>query len=88
MRSTLTASIAALATVAVMSGTALAGSHQKLMGDLVIFLDTSNPAPRATMEAAIAKFQDMQTGMRVAAVWRADRKGFITDIECFRPEAA
>jgi uncharacterized OB-fold protein len=29
----------------------------------------------------------MKTGMRVTARWRAERKGAITDIECFVPEA-
>jgi len=30
----------------------------------------------------------MTTGMRVTAEWRDERKGFITDIACFRPETA
>ena len=29
----------------------------------------------------------MKTGMRVKARWRDERKGMITDIECFEPEA-
>jgi uncharacterized OB-fold protein len=29
----------------------------------------------------------MKTGMRVKVRWRAERKGMITDIECFEPEA-
>lgn len=29
----------------------------------------------------------IRTGMRVKAVWRAEREGHITDIECFVPEA-
>ena len=29
----------------------------------------------------------MKTGMRVKARWRPERKGMITDIECFEPEA-
>lgn len=28
----------------------------------------------------------MKTGMRVKARWRSERKGMITDIECFEPE--
>lgn len=32
--------------------------------------------------------QRMSTGMRVKARWREDRKGMITDIECFVPEGA
>jgi len=30
----------------------------------------------------------MRTGMRVKARWREERKGMITDIECFVPEEA
>lgn len=30
----------------------------------------------------------MATGMRVRVRWRAERKGHITDIECFEPEGA
>lgn len=30
--------------------------------------------------------EQMKTGMRVRARWRAERKGMITDIECFEPE--
>ena len=29
----------------------------------------------------------MKSGMRVKARWRAERKGMITDIECFEPES-
>jgi uncharacterized OB-fold protein len=29
----------------------------------------------------------MHTGMRVCAVWRGEREGHISDIECFEPEA-
>lgn len=31
---------------------------------------------------------NMKTGMRVKVRWRAERKGMITDIECFEPEEA
>jgi hypothetical protein len=31
---------------------------------------------------------DVRTGMRVAIRWRDERKGHITDIECFEPERA
>ncbi len=82
MRSTLKASIAALATMAVMAGGALAGSHQKLTGDLIIFLDTSNPAPRATMEAAIAKFQEMHPELEVESTV-IDREAYKTQIRNF-----
>ena len=43
--------------VALTSTTLLAGPvSAELTGDLRIFLDTSNPAPRATMEAMIGQF--------------------------------
>ena len=44
---------AALAATAISGGATAAD----LTGDLKIFLDTSNPVPRATMEAMIARFQ-------------------------------
>jgi uncharacterized OB-fold protein len=34
----------------------------------------------------VASPDDVETGMRVRVRWRADRKGDITDIECFEPE--
>lgn len=55
MRSILKASIAALGLAAMTVG-GTSASGQSLSGDLKIFLDTSNPAPRATMEAMIARF--------------------------------
>ena len=59
MRSMLKAA-AAVAAAASLSGPASAG----LTGDLKIFLDTSNPAPRATMEAMIARFGALHPGAR------------------------
>ena len=50
MRSFFKASTAALGLVAAMATGAIADGHAKLSGDLVIFSDMSNPAPRATME--------------------------------------
>jgi len=32
--------------------------------------------------------EKVRTGMRVAIRWRDERKGHITDIECFEPEAS
>jgi uncharacterized OB-fold protein len=31
---------------------------------------------------------ELATGMRVKAVWRAEREGHLSDIECFEPEGA
>jgi len=36
----------------------------------------------------VAKREDMHTGMRVRARWRAERVGQIQDIACFEPESA
>jgi multiple sugar transport system substrate-binding protein len=77
----LQASIAALATTAVLAGGALAGSHS-LSGDLKIFLDTSNPAPRATMEAMIADFQEMHPGLNIETTV-IDREAYKTQIRNF-----
>ncbi|MDJ0827296.1 MAG: ABC transporter substrate-binding protein [Rhodobacter sp.] len=81
MRSMLKASIAALATAATLAGGAIAGSHQ-LSGDLKIFLDTSNPAPRATMEAAIAMFQEAHPDLNIETTV-IDREAYKTQIRNF-----
>lgn len=39
------------------------------------------------VHAVAAPLAQMATGMRVKARWADDRKGFITDISCFEPEA-
>lgn len=62
MQSTLKASIAALAAGAVLATPALA---QDLSGKLVIFSDMHDPAPRATMEALAAEFDEMHPGLEV-----------------------
>ncbi len=80
MRSMMKASVAALA-IAV-SGAAFAGSHGALTGDLKIFLDTSNPAPRATMEAMIARFQEMHPDLNIETTV-IDREAYKTQIRNF-----
>ena len=66
MHSIFKASIAALATTAVMAGGALAASHAKqLTGDLRIISDMSNPAPRAVMEGLVAQFQEMHPDLNI-----------------------
>ena len=37
----------------------------ELSGNLKIFLDTSNPAPRATMEEMIGRFQEKHPNMNI-----------------------
>jgi len=45
-------------------------------------------AATAMLHAVCAPAEaSMKTGMRVKARWRDQRKGMITDIECFEPEA-
>lgn len=82
MRSMYKAPLAALATAAVVAGSAFAGSHGALTGDLKIFLDTSNPAPRATMESMIAQFQEMHPDLNIETTV-IDREEYKTQIRNF-----
>ena len=78
MRSLIMASVVALA-----ASTALtAPASAELTGDLKIFLDTSNPAPRATMEAMIARFQEKNPGLNVETTI-IDREAYKTQIRNF-----
>jgi len=72
----LKASLAALATSAVIAGGAFAGSHS-LSGDLKIFLDTSNPAPRATMEKMIGDFGALHPDLNIEIT--------VIDREAYKP---
>ena len=76
MRSILTA--AAFATAAFLATPASAG----LSGDLKIFLDTSNPAPRATMEAMIARFGALHPDLEIETTI-IDREAYKTQIRNF-----
>ena len=62
------------------AGTAAHG--QSLSGDLKIFLDTSNPAPRATFEGMIADFQAMHPDLNVETTI-IDREAYKTQIRNF-----
>ena len=77
MRSMLKAA-AAVAAAASLSGPASAG----LTGDLNIFLDTSNPAPRATMEAMIARFGALHPELDIETTI-IDREAYKTQIRNF-----
>ncbi len=79
MRSYLKASIAAFATTAMLTGGA---SAESLTGDLKIFLDTSNPAPRATMEAMISRFQEQHPDLNIETTV-IDREAYKTQIRNF-----
>ena len=78
MKSTVTA----LAISALMAGTALADGHANLTGDLKIFLDTSNPAPRATMEKMISDFQALNPDLNIETTV-IDREAYKTQIRNF-----
>lgn len=73
----LTTLAASLAVSATMATSALA-----LTGDMKIFLDTSNPAPRATMEAMIAEFQAMHPDLNIETTV-IDREAYKTQIRNF-----
>jgi multiple sugar transport system substrate-binding protein len=70
--------VAAIAASAALSVPAYA----ELTGDLSIFLDTSNPAPRATMEGMIARFQEQHPGLNVETTV-IDREAYKTQIRNF-----
>jgi len=81
MRSTLKTSLAAISVSTMLAGSAFAASHA-LSGDLKIFLDTSNPAPRATMEAMIADFGAMHPDLNIETTV-IDREAYKTQIRNF-----
>ncbi|EPX80990.1 N-Acetyl-D-glucosamine ABC transport system, sugar-binding protein [Litoreibacter arenae DSM 19593] len=79
MRFTYKAPMLALSTAAMLT---TGVSAQELTGDLKIFLDTSNPAPRATMESAIAKFGEMNPDLNIETTI-IDREAYKTQIRNF-----
>ncbi len=69
--------------IALTGSTFLAGAASaELTGDLRIFLDTSNPAPRATMEKMIGDFQALHPGLNVETTV-IDREAYKTQIRNF-----
>lgn len=73
------------ATVAAMAAStmlAMPVSAADLSGDLKIFLDTSNPAPRATMEEMIGRFAAANPGLNVETTV-IDREAYKTQIRNF-----
>ena len=71
----------ALAVSALAGSSAYADGHA-LSGDLKIFLDTSNPAPRATMEAMIARFGEQHPDLNIETTV-IDREAYKTQIRNF-----
>ncbi|MEP2641432.1 ABC transporter substrate-binding protein [Roseobacter sp.] len=78
MRFTTKALLMALAGSTMIAGTAQA----ELTGDLNIFLDTSNPAPRATMEQLIAEFGALHPDLAIETTV-IDRDAYKTQIRNF-----
>ena len=78
MRSILKATVVSLAAVAALVGPASA----ELTGNLKINLDTSNPAPRATMEAMISRFQALNPDLNITTTV-IDREAYKTQIRNF-----
>ncbi len=78
MRFTTKTMLMALAGSTMLAGAATA----ELTGDLKIFLDTSNPAPRATMEAMIADFGELHPDLNIETTV-IDREAYKTQIRNF-----
>jgi len=76
--------LAALAAATILAGFPGHASAQQdpLTGELRIFLDTSNPAPRATMEEMIARFQAMHPDLEIETTI-IDREAYKTQIRNF-----
>ena len=81
MHSILKASAAALALSAVMAPGVSAEGHS-LSGDLVIFSDMSNPAPRAVMEGMVERFGEMHPELNIELTI-IDREAYKTQIRNF-----
>ena len=78
MRFTTRSTLMALAGSTMLAGAAAAD----LSGELKIFLDTSNPAPRATMEKMIADFGALHPGLEISTTV-IDREAYKTQIRNF-----
>ncbi|MEJ6392712.1 ABC transporter substrate-binding protein [Gymnodinialimonas sp. 2305UL16-5] len=78
MRSIFKTGAAALAAATMLSGAAHADGHA-LDGDLRIFSDMSNPAPRAVMEGMVERFGEMHPDLNIELVI-TDREAWKTQI--------
>jgi len=79
MRSIIKASVVALATTAVLTSGVMA---QGLSGDLKIFSDMSNPAPRAVMEGMAERFGELNPDLNIELTI-IDREAYKTQIRNF-----
>ena len=82
MMSTLKASLVALTATTALAGAAFADGHAKLSGDLVIFSDMSNPAPRAVMEGLVEDFGALHPDLNIT-LNVIDREAYKTQIRNF-----
>ncbi len=82
MRSIFRTGAAALAAATMLSGAAFADAHAALSGDLVIFSDMSNPAPRAVMEGMVERFGEMHPDLNIELTV-IDREAYKTQIRNF-----
>ncbi|MEL7276247.1 MAG: ABC transporter substrate-binding protein [Pseudomonadota bacterium] len=80
--STLKASLVALTATTALAGAAFADGHAKLSGDLVIFSDMSNPAPRAVMEGLVEDFGALHPDLNIT-LNVIDREAYKTQIRNF-----
>lgn len=78
MHSMFKASLSALAASAILAGPASA----ELSGDLIIFSDMSNPAPRAVMEGMVERFGAMHPDLNIELTV-IDREAYKTQIRNF-----
>ncbi|WP_372425007.1 ABC transporter substrate-binding protein [Salinarimonas chemoclinalis] len=76
--------LAVLAAATMLAGVAapVAAQQDPLTGELRIFLDTSNPAPRAAMEGMIARFQEMHPDLEIQTTI-IDREAYKTQLRNF-----
>ncbi len=81
MRSILKTSFAAFVAAGI-AASAMPANAQSLSGDLVIFSDMSNPAPRAVMEGMVARFAEMHPDLNVELTV-IDREAYKTQIRNF-----
>ncbi|MBE0412221.1 extracellular solute-binding protein [Yoonia sp.] len=81
MHSILKTSFAACVAAGIAASGASAAGHS-LSGDLVIFSDMSNPAPRAVMEGMVERFGEMHPDLNIALTV-IDREAYKTQIRNF-----
>ena len=81
MHSILKTSLAACVAAGMTASAAHADGHS-LSGDLVIFSDMSNPAPRAVMEGMVARFGEMHPELNIELTV-IDREAYKTQIRNF-----